>query len=262
MLAAINTYTGGGVRPIYDTEGELTSPVVLPAAKLLTAGTVLGQVLGTGTDVNEVQTITPGGTVSGGSYQIVYDGEITAAIAFNAAVGAIQTALEALPSIGAGGIVVSGAALNAGNVVLTFSNGTVGNPLGGKHHPLVSVINNLTGTSPTATPSLTTLGKPAAGYWDAYLDSASGAVAGLSTARRVLQYDARTDSQARAWMGTDKNGGDNGAAWLRAVPAFFAGTFRCSDLTGLDANGVTDLGRLISGDTSTLTATTTILRIG
>lgn len=258
MNAAITTYSGGGLQSVNGTEGVLRDVGVLPASKLLVKGTVLGQILGTGTDVNEVQTITGGGTISGGTYVIVYDGEMTSALAFNAVAATIQAALELLPSIGTGGITVTGGPLNTTPVVLTFAgSGTTA----GKHHPLVSVINSLTGTTPTATPSLTTLGKPAGGYWDAYNDAASGSEAGLAVARRLLEYDCRSDAQARVFYGTEKGGGDHGH-FDRAASMLLAGSFKTADLTGLDAAAVADLGRLTSGTTATLSASGTVLRMG
>lgn len=257
MNSAIRTYSGGGVQPVYGTEGVGTHAVTLPAAKALTKGTVLGQILGSGTAVDEVQTVTVTGIPTGGSIRLVYDGEVTAAIAYNATAAAVQSALEALPSIGTGGVVCGGGPLPGTAVTVTFSAA-----LGGKHHPLLLAINSLTGgTTPAVTPSLTTLGAPANGYWDAYDAAATGAQAGLAKAKAVLEFDCRTDSQARIYFGTEKGASDNGA-FDRSAPAYFAGTFRASDLTGLDAAAVADLGRLIAGSTTTLTDSKTLLRMG
>lgn len=43
---------------------------------------------------------------------------------------------------------------------------------------------------------------------------------------------------------------------------YFAGTFYTADLTGLDANGVADLGKLLTGTTSLLSNAATELKIG
>jgi len=257
MLNPINTYTGGGVRPCMDVESGLTDAVNLPASKYLPQGTVLGQVVGSGTAVAEVQTLTITGTPTGGTFILQYDGEYTSAIAYNATAADVQAALEALPSIGTGGVTGGGGGLPGTAVTITFAGS-----LAGLAQPLITVVASLTGgTNPAAAVARTTAGKPAGGYWDAYDDSASGSFAGLATARRILQYNSRTDSQGRIYASTTKQGSDN-AFFQRSTPAWIAGTFRGSDLTGLDANGVTDLGRLIAGNTSTLTAATTLLRIG
>lgn len=87
----------------------------------------------------------------------------------------------------------------------------------------------------------------ATGVFTAYLDTA---VDGSQTAKKILQYDATTDATGYVTIG------DQGEKQPTA-PAWFCGTFRTSELTGLDAAGITDLGRLISGS-----VTDGILRIG
>lgn len=57
---------------------------------------------------NEVQTVTISAT--GGTFTLTFSGNTTAAIAWNAAASAVQTALEALASIGTGNVSVSGSA--------------------------------------------------------------------------------------------------------------------------------------------------------
>lgn len=95
-MALLDTYSGGGINPAQDEAGAITQAVTLAAAKYFPQGTVLGQILGSGSDVNEVQTLTGTGTISGGTYIIVYDGQMTTALAFNANAATIQAALEAL----------------------------------------------------------------------------------------------------------------------------------------------------------------------
>jgi hypothetical protein len=58
-------------------------------------------------DNNEIQAIVVDAT--GGTYTLTYSGQTTSAIAYNAAAGAIQTALIALSNIGPSDVVVSGA---------------------------------------------------------------------------------------------------------------------------------------------------------
>jgi hypothetical protein len=102
-----------------------------------------------GTD--EVQTLTIGGTPSGGTFQLRFQGLVTAAITWSSTnatlIANIDTALEALGSIGSGGVTVAGGTLTAGigTVTITF---TAQN--GKKAVPLLEVADNsLTGTSPT-----------------------------------------------------------------------------------------------------------------
>jgi hypothetical protein len=104
---------------------------------------------GGGTD--EVQTITIGGTPTGGSFKLGFDGEVTAAIPWNATnatlIAAVDSALEALSGIGTGGVVVAAGTLTAGigTMTVTFSGGAVTK----KAVSTLTVVNNsMTGTGP------------------------------------------------------------------------------------------------------------------
>lgn len=79
-----------------------------------------------GAAVSEVQTLSAFVGASGGTYKLTYAGQTTAAIAYNAIASAIQTALEALPNVGTGDIVVSGGPASTTPVVFTFSNDKAG----------------------------------------------------------------------------------------------------------------------------------------
>lgn len=114
-----------------------------------------------GTD--EVQTLTIGGTPTGGTFKLSYRGQITSAITWTATdatlVTAIDTALGALSTIGgAGNVTVADTTLTSGigAVSITF----VGN-LAKLNVALIEVaVNDLVGTAPTlavtvATPGVT-----------------------------------------------------------------------------------------------------------
>lgn len=58
--------------------------------------------------VQEVQTVTVTGTPTGGSYTLTFDGQTTAAIAFNATAAAVKAALEALSNVPVGSITAAG----------------------------------------------------------------------------------------------------------------------------------------------------------
>jgi hypothetical protein len=68
---------------------------------------------------DEVQTLTVYGSPTGGTFKLTYEGESTPALAFNAAPAAVQTALEALSTIGAGNVTVTGTA--GTSYVVTFA---------------------------------------------------------------------------------------------------------------------------------------------
>jgi len=96
----------------------------------------------------EVQTLTIGGTPTGGTFKLKHGPFVTAAITWTATdatlVSNIDTALEALPSIGTGGVVVADVTLTSGigDASITFANK--------RAEDLITVhSNSLTGTSPT-----------------------------------------------------------------------------------------------------------------
>jgi flagellar hook protein FlgE len=100
---------------------DLTMPV--------TQATTLGDVLSwLNTDegtpaVQEVQTLTPDAVATAGTFTLTYNGEATGAIAYDATLGTIQTALESLSGVSAGDITVGGTTLDvAGNTTFTFAN--------------------------------------------------------------------------------------------------------------------------------------------
>lgn len=68
--------------------------------------------------VNAVQTVTLSGSPTGGTFNLKYAGQTSAAIAYNAAATVVQAALQAIPSIGAGNASVAGS--NGGPYVITF----------------------------------------------------------------------------------------------------------------------------------------------
>ena len=111
-----------------------------------------------GTD--EVQTLTIGGTPTGGTFKLRYQGRTTAAITWSATnatlISNIDAALEALPTIGTGGVTVADVDLAAGigSVTLTF----VGNHAKTAHALVTVVSNALTGTAPTVAVTETTAG--------------------------------------------------------------------------------------------------------
>lgn len=98
--------------------------------------------------VNEVQRLTPGGTISGGSFKITFEGQQTAAIAWNAAASVVQAALEALSNVDEGDVIVTGGPVNAAFVAIEFTR-----HLGGADRTQVTAQSSLTGAAPTLTPS-------------------------------------------------------------------------------------------------------------
>jgi hypothetical protein len=75
--------------------------------------------------VNELQRLTPSGTISGGSFTLTFNAVATAAIAFNATAADIKAALEAISTIGVDEVVVTGGPINTTAVDVEF-RGTLG----------------------------------------------------------------------------------------------------------------------------------------
>lgn len=113
---------------------------------------------GTSSSTNEVQTLTVGGTPTGGTFTLVYDGQATATINHNANAAAVQAALEGLSNIEVGDVSCGGGALPGTPVTITFQ----GNLAGRNVSLITRGTNSLTGgTTPDASVALTT---PGVGY--------------------------------------------------------------------------------------------------
>lgn len=127
-------------------EGAVTRPIVNAGAP--SAGT------------SEIQTLTIGGTPTGGTFKLAFEGMTTAAITWTATdatlVSNIDTALEALPGIGTGGVTTAAGTVSSGigTITITFAGNRAKQAV-----PLISVADNsLTGTSPTLAIAETTAG--------------------------------------------------------------------------------------------------------
>jgi hypothetical protein len=132
----------------------------MPIIESLAGGDIIPFAGAPAAGTDEVQTLTIGGTPTGGTFALSFDGHATAPItwvAVNATLlAAIQVALEALPNIGGGNILVAAGTLTAGigTATLTFrlAMGKLAvNTIG-------VAANNMTGTAPTLAVAETTPG--------------------------------------------------------------------------------------------------------
>lgn len=106
----------------------------------------------------EVQTVTINGAPTGGTFTLTFRGQTTAPIAYNADGVAVQTALEALSTIGAGNVTVAGAI--GGPHTVTFA----GVLAVGDMRPITGNAGELTGgVNPSVTVTETTPGGATAG---------------------------------------------------------------------------------------------------
>jgi hypothetical protein len=141
-----NLAAGGAVVPqanAWTAPGNVTGNLV--ALFFLSTQPMTMQTNGAGTI--GVQTITIGGTPTGGTFTLGYQGQVTVPIAYNASAANVQTALVALSTIGAGNVVCTGGSLPGTAVTCTFQPALTGATI-----PLLtSNIAGLTGGSPTIT---------------------------------------------------------------------------------------------------------------
>jgi len=72
-----------------------------------------------GNSFNETQVVTLPGSPSGGTFTLTFQGQTTAAIAYNASTASVASALEALSNIGSGDVSVTG---SAGNWTIEFTS--------------------------------------------------------------------------------------------------------------------------------------------
>lgn len=199
-----------------------------------------GQVLGIVKTAarNEVQTLTI--TATGGTFKLGFQGyPQTVAIAYNANAAAIQAALDTI--LGSGNVTVTG----TGPFVLTFGGDYANRDVA----PLVP--DNAAATGGTAAIAETTKGSSGP-YFAAYDDAASD---GRDVARGLLWQATQTDPAGNV---VGEFGSRTG---LITAPVAVAGEFMCSDLTGLDANAVADLGKINDGGTA-YTDANAMIKIG
>lgn len=109
---------------------------------------------------NEVQTLTIGGTPTGGTFKLAFDGHTSGPITWSATnatlLANIQAALDAMPNVGANGFVAAAGSLTAGigTITLTCAGNLINLAV-----PTITVANNsLTGTAPTLDVAETTPG--------------------------------------------------------------------------------------------------------
>jgi hypothetical protein len=113
-----------------------------------------------GAGTSEVQTLTIGGTPTGGTFKLAFDGQTTTPIIWtdvdNTLIAAIDAALEALTNIGASGVVVADGTLTSGIGTVTITFG--GNLAKLAVNTITVADNSLTGTAPTLAVAETTPG--------------------------------------------------------------------------------------------------------
>jgi hypothetical protein len=135
------------------TAGVIPDGLALAKA---TSGTYSGKFVPLAARPNEVQTVTITGTPTGGTFTLSFDGATTSGIAYNANAATVQAALEALSSVDAGAVVVTGGPGPGTAFTVTFS----GTQFQGTNVPAMTASGaSLTGgTSPDVTIATSTGG--------------------------------------------------------------------------------------------------------
>jgi hypothetical protein len=110
----------------------------------------------TGAAVADVQTMSITDSPTGGSFTLIFGGQTTAAIPFNATAARVQAALTALPAIGANNVACTGGPLPGSSVTITFAGTMAPGPQG----PITAGTNMLTSAGgPAPTVAHTTSGR-------------------------------------------------------------------------------------------------------
>lgn len=135
-----------------------------------------------------VQTLTIGGTPTGGTFRLRYEGATTAQIAWSATnatlVANIDAALEALATVGVGNLTTAVGTMTAGIGTITI---TFAAALANRLVSAITVVDNsMTGTSPTVAVAITTPGVDATG-----LNAAKGQLL-VDTTNAVLYQNTGT----------------------------------------------------------------------
>jgi hypothetical protein len=232
----LNRYTLDKLAPQFYPEDVRGIGVPLVANSTYRRGQILGYV--TTTAANDVWTLTPGGTVSGGSVTLnVYGASVTILAADTASQAQSKINAALVSQYGSGnGVTVTGGPLTSGALVITAA-GSFGN-----QPQTISITSTaLTGSSPTLTPTHTTTGVAQ----NAYAPYASGNSDGTQTARAIMPYDAVTDALGMIHPGSATSMGGykcpTVAVWTNG------GQWNIADLVGLDATAVGQLGQLLTG---------------
>jgi len=129
--------------------------------------------------VNEKETLTATGTVSGGTFTLTYNAQTTTALPFNATAAQVQQALIALSNIGPGDVRCSGGPWPGTPIVMDF-DGVLSGTLASA--PLTGSFGSLTGTTPGGTITRTVTGLSNTGTFSHLyvpLDSASLPMLGI-----------------------------------------------------------------------------------
>jgi hypothetical protein len=211
-------YLLGGLQPAMDArEVDKVAVRIQPGLIALPQGAVLAE---SSLSQNAVHTLAATGATAG-AFQLTWRGFTTAILPYTVTAAALQTALNGLGSMGAGGVVCAGGALNAAGITITW---------GAPNFGLLPIeLPTITITTPFVTTALTlvstTVGS-SAGFYGPYLN---GGANGLGSPELLNEYLLTTDQAGNITFGAQLGGEEFGQQRITA-PAFTAGYFRFEDV--------------------------------
>lgn len=256
LATPIIRYSDDVLVPFRRPDLAIENAIRLAVSTTFRKGQVLSQLTGT----NEIQTLTIGGTPTGGTFTIGYTGtvlntitkQVSGPIAWSATnatlIANILAALQAIPAIqssDSSNVLVAALSLSAGigTINVTFVNGLGGLDI----NQMTADATLLTGSSPTTAFTTATAGVAGAnGLFQAYN---SGGSDGTQTPKCILRMTCTTDANGLITLGDGTLGNDNFSKVLE-TSAYFGGIFRCDEIfldnssppTALNSTVVTGLG--------------------
>jgi len=180
---------------------------------------------------NEEQTITPSAAPASGTWYLKFEGYTTAVLAWNISAANLQTALNALPSIGAGGVAV---ALNGGVYTVVFSGANVAK----RAQALITVVNSALLDAGLAAVTMV-VAESVAGVEATCLGALPAALL-LDTTNKILYVNAGTQA-APTWQAFIPSGITASAAEINLIDGSVAGTAVASKALVLGANKNVDV---------------------
>lgn len=235
----VQTQKPQGLIPLYALDPSRGAERDVNLAPLTTyqQGRPLAQV---SASANDVQTLTITGTPTGGQLVIAATHPVsqvtgTFVVLYNSTAAQAQANAQAF--FGAGNIVVTGGPGPGTALVFTGAGTLVGFPI-----PVMTIgTNSLTGGSTPAGAIVHTTTGQTAGTFVPFVNGTTG------PALCVLQYGGTTD--ASGFLNIDGFVLGGGYVPQLSSRAFFGGTFRASDIVGLDSYAIANLGKLSSSAT-------------
>lgn len=227
--------------PKIHPETARTNPGQYKPSISIAKGTLLGRINVTA----EVQSVDITGSPSGGTFTLTFDGETTASLDHDCTAAEMESALEALPNIGVGGVAVTG---TNPEFTVTFL-GSMGNV-----DQMTSTSSLTGGTSPGISHGTDTSGLNGSGKLAAYDNGASD---GTQTCVGIAMYSFCTDASGNIFVNSDSNTTPSMSnPPVNSLPYYISGAFLLADLTGHDSAATADLQARID-----VTANGTILYI-